>query len=59
MFALIIGVTLGVFISALCTAGKITDLEVENYYLLRRLEEQENVRNVYNHAHSAIFNKHT
>lgn len=41
MFALIIGVTLGGIISSLCTAGKITDLEVENYYLLRRLEEQE------------------
>lgn len=42
MLGVVIGAVLGIFICYLCTSNKITDLYIENYYLLRRLEELQN-----------------
>lgn len=42
MLDVVIGVVIGIFICSLCTLNKITDLYLENYYLLRRLEELQN-----------------
>lgn len=42
MLGVVIGAVIGIFICSLCTSNKITDLYLENYYLLRRLEELQN-----------------
>lgn len=42
MFSIAIGAVLGIMICAICTSNKINDLYVENYHLLRRLEEMQN-----------------
>ena len=42
MFNIIVGAILGVFICSLCSANKTANLEVENYYLSRKVEELRN-----------------
>ena len=42
MLNIALGAVLGLLVCSLCTANKITELEVENYYLLRKVEELKN-----------------
>lgn len=42
MLGVTIGAVIGILICSLCTSNKINDLCIENYYLLRRLEELQN-----------------
>ena len=42
MFNIVIGTVIGIMTCAICTSNKINDLCVENYYLLRKLEELQN-----------------
>lgn len=42
MLPVVIGIVLGIFICSLCTSNKISDLYIENYYLLRKLKELQN-----------------
>lgn len=42
MLGVVIGTVIGIFICSLSTSNKITDLYLENYYLLRRLEDLQN-----------------
>lgn len=42
MFNIVIGAVIGIMTCAICTSNKINDLCVENYYLLRKLEELQN-----------------
>lgn len=39
MFNIVIGAVIGIMTCTICTSNKINDLCVENYYLLRKLEE--------------------
>lgn len=48
MLNIVLGAVLGIFVCSLCTANKITDLEVENYYLLRKVEELNELHNSIN-----------
>lgn len=42
MLGVVIGAVIGILICSLYTSNKINDLYIENYYLLRRLEELQN-----------------
>lgn len=42
MFNIVIGAVIGIMMCAICTSTKINDLYIENYHLLRKLEELQN-----------------
>lgn len=57
MFNIVMGAVIGIMTCTICTSNKINDLCVENYYLLRKLEELQKKNEFANKANGEKHDK--